>query len=162
MVRATFKKAFNITSDDDILRHDTVAQERLAAHAEGVLPGPNHDALQFDFFGNEHAIWNKKVFDILEKQVMLMKEEPQYMHIPTVSHAYLRTLIIGKYKRLRQKWRDALPKTNYMGVTESMEEAQARLYEKADEEGRRKRRDRRRMAVSLQSFERRLADKRII
>lgn len=117
-----------------------------------MLPGPDPTALQFDFLGNERAVWNQKVFDILEKQLMVMKEEPRHMHIPEASRTYLRGLIVGKYKRLRQKWRDALPKTNHMGVRESMEEAQARLYEKTEEDGRRKRRDRRRMTVSLYGF----------
>lgn len=142
--------------------HDTVAEELLAAHAQGVLPGPNPTALQFDFTGNEHAVWNNKVFDILEKQLMTMKEEPQHEHIPKVSRTYLRTLIVGKYKRLRQKWRDALPKTNHMGVRETMEEAQARLSEKTEEEGRRKRRDRRRMTVSLYGSSKGLSDEGII
>jgi hypothetical protein len=58
-------------------------------------------------------------------------------------------LVIGKYKRLRQKWQDALPKTNSMGVRETMDDTERRLIEKAEEEGKRKRYNRWHMTVSL-------------
>lgn len=135
-------------TDDDIVSHETTETAQLLAHSEG-LSEPDENRLRLDFIGNENSLWNRKVFDILAAQIILLKEEPHYKHIPDASPSYVRALVIGKYKRLRQKWRDALPKTNSMGVRETVDDAQRRLIEKAEEEGKRKRRDRRRMTVSL-------------
>lgn len=146
VVRKWYKEQYNLGDDNDISSVESVKEEIINAYMSGnANAGLNDDYLPLDFVGNEKSIWNKRVFALILKQVKVLVKDAE---LPDAEDTYLMCLIQNKYSRLRQKWREAMPRTDINGNKETMEEVDSRLESQSQKHHQQARRHRRRTNVS--------------
>ncbi|KAI5980397.1 hypothetical protein EDC04DRAFT_2596802, partial [Pisolithus marmoratus] len=88
-------------------------------------PGPNVDSPIFDLMHGPSSVWNIAVIDNL---LQALQAECNNENWPVCqSDAYLRTLIVDRYKRLRTMWRKAQPKLMAKGILEMLAETETWL-----------------------------------
>ncbi|KAI6128615.1 hypothetical protein EDD16DRAFT_1458983, partial [Pisolithus croceorrhizus] len=88
-------------------------------------PSPDVDSPIFDLMRGPSSAWNGAIIDNLLRALQTRcKDENWPIHR---SDAYLRSLIVDRYRRLRTVWRNAQPKLTGKGVLETPAETESRL-----------------------------------
>ncbi|KAI6156051.1 hypothetical protein EDD17DRAFT_1489976, partial [Pisolithus thermaeus] len=88
-------------------------------------PSPDVDSLIFDLMRSPSSAWNGAIIDNLLRALQTRcKDENWPIHR---SDAYLRSLIVDRYRQLRTVWRNAQPKLTGKGVLETLAETESRL-----------------------------------
>ncbi|KAI6028172.1 hypothetical protein EDC04DRAFT_2527099, partial [Pisolithus marmoratus] len=104
-VRKLFKEKFGFTHDTEFIAYDSADRSDVHAYEYEDGPGPDVDSPIFDPMHGPSSVWNIAVIDNL---LQALQAECNNENWPVRwSDAYLRTLIVDHYKRLRTMWRKA-------------------------------------------------------
>ncbi|KAI6030222.1 hypothetical protein EDC04DRAFT_2898474 [Pisolithus marmoratus] len=124
-VRKLFKEKFGFTHDTEFIAYDSADPSDVHAYEYEDGPGPDVNSPVFDLMHGPSSVWNIAVIDNL---LQALQAECNNENWPVhQSDAYLRTLIVDRYKRLRTMWRKAQPKLMAKGILETPAETETRL-----------------------------------
>ncbi|KAI6002531.1 hypothetical protein EDC04DRAFT_2550124, partial [Pisolithus marmoratus] len=100
-----FKEKFGFAHDTEFIAYDSADPSDVHAYEYKDGPGPDVDSPIFDLMHGPSSVWNIAVIDNL---LQALQAECNNKNWPVhQSDAYLRTLIVNHYKRLRTVWRKA-------------------------------------------------------
>ncbi|KAI6023376.1 hypothetical protein EDC04DRAFT_2606768 [Pisolithus marmoratus] len=124
-VRKLFKEKFGFAHDTEFIAYNSADPSDVHAYEYEDGPGPDVDSPIFDLMHGPSSVWNIAVIDNL---LQALQAECNNENWPVCwSDAYLRTLIVDHYKRLRTMWRKAQPKLTVKGILEMPAETETRL-----------------------------------
>ncbi|KAI6102400.1 hypothetical protein EDD16DRAFT_1525630 [Pisolithus croceorrhizus] len=124
-VRRLFKEKFNFVHDTEFIGYESADPRDVHAYEYEDGPSPDVDSPIFDLMRGPSSAWNGAIIDNLLRALQTRcKDENWPIHR---SDAYLRSLIVDRYRRLRTVWRNAQPKLTGKGVLETPAETESRL-----------------------------------
>lgn len=124
-VRRLFKEKFNFVHDTEFIGYESADPRDVHAYEYEDGPSPDVGSPIFDLMRGPSSAWNGAIIDNLLRALQTRcKDENWPIHR---SDAYLRSLIVDRYRRLRTVWRNAQPKLTGKGVLEMPAETESRL-----------------------------------
>ncbi|KAI6106844.1 hypothetical protein EV401DRAFT_1892351 [Pisolithus croceorrhizus] len=124
-VHRLFKEKFNFVHDTEFIGYESADPRDVHAYEYEDGLSPDVDSPIFDLMCSPSSAWNGAIIDNLLRALQTRcKDENWPIHW---SDAYLRSLIVDRYRRLRTVWRNAQPKLTGKGVLETPAETESRL-----------------------------------
>ncbi|KAI5990353.1 hypothetical protein EDC04DRAFT_2541385, partial [Pisolithus marmoratus] len=123
--RDLFKEKFDFTQDMEFILCACADSDDVSSYQYEDGPGPDLATPLFDLRHNAKSAWNSAVIDILAQE--LKSKCTKEAWLITRSDAYLRDMIVDRYKRLRTTWKNAQPRLTDIGTLETPAETEARL-----------------------------------
>ncbi|KIK29699.1 hypothetical protein PISMIDRAFT_6495 [Pisolithus microcarpus 441] len=129
--RDLFKEKFGYTQDVEFIMCASADSDDVRSYQYEDSPGPDLVSPLFDLRHNAKSPWNSAIIDTLTQNLQGKCAEENW---PTPrSDAYLREMIVDRYKRLRVTWKNAQPQLTDMGTLETPAETEARLLKQREQ-----------------------------
>ncbi|KAI6031058.1 hypothetical protein BKA83DRAFT_4045117, partial [Pisolithus microcarpus] len=126
-----FKEKFGYTQDVEFIMCASADSDDVRSYQYEDSPGPDLVSPLFDLRHNAKSPWNSAIIDTLTQNLQGKCAEENW---PTPrSDAYLREMIVDRYKRLRVTWKNAQPQLTDMGTLETPAETEARLLKQREQ-----------------------------
>jgi len=145
-----FKDVFNVSQDEDFIYHESAQRLEVKDYEKGDGNGPSSDDLHFDMNNSSTSPWNAAVFEILGKKLKAQREaQPVHLQPPERSEAYIKRMLMEKFKQCRHHWKLAQPKIAATSLRETAEEVGKRIDEKKDHDLEHQRHNMQRLSISV-------------